>query len=100
MVYGIPDRVPVAAGAPRSALGPYARSKRDAEDLPFACRGRGWRHHRAPLEIEPSADPPGDVLGVRGLHRFAPVIAVPRGKRHGGPQGRVAAAGRARILAA
>ena len=43
MVYGIPDRVPVAAGAPRSALGPYARSKRDAEDLPFACRGRGWR---------------------------------------------------------
>jgi dTDP-glucose 4,6-dehydratase len=41
MVYGLPEQVPVPPGHPRRPLGPYGESKRSAEDLCAAYRGRG-----------------------------------------------------------
>lgn len=43
MVYGIPDLSPVPRNHARCPLGPYGRSKRDAEDLLGHYRERGFR---------------------------------------------------------
>lgn len=43
MVYGIPARGLVRAGDPRAPIGPYGQSKREAEDLLFGYRERGFR---------------------------------------------------------
>ena len=43
MVYGFPDRSPVPTDHPRRPLGPYGRSKRDAEDLIAARLRSGFR---------------------------------------------------------
>lgn len=43
MVYGVPDETPVPTSHPRRTLGPYGRSKRDAEDLFDVYRARGFQ---------------------------------------------------------
>jgi nucleoside-diphosphate-sugar epimerase len=43
MVYGVPDTTPVPTTHPRRPLGPYGRSKRDAEDLLNQYRARGFQ---------------------------------------------------------
>lgn len=42
-VYGAPIELPLREDHPRRPLGPYAESKRDAEDLLFDAAGRGLR---------------------------------------------------------
>jgi nucleoside-diphosphate-sugar epimerase len=43
MVYGVPDHTPVPRTHERRPLGPYGRSKRDAEDLLNSYRQRGFK---------------------------------------------------------
>jgi dTDP-glucose 4,6-dehydratase len=43
MVYGVPERTPVPTDHPRRPIGPYGRSKREAEDLLASRRSRGFR---------------------------------------------------------
>lgn len=43
MVYGLPDRSPVPTSHPRRPLGPYGRSKLQAEDLLGSRSARGFR---------------------------------------------------------
>ena len=43
MVYGLPESVPVPSDHPLRPLGPYGRSKRDAEEVCKSYRARGFR---------------------------------------------------------